>query len=145
MTEEYSSDRVLEQYFSNEFRVLNAHVPRKKKSLTELIKEKHPCVLLSDGSTHFFKRKELAYLADMLAPDEQAKLLLPILIEIIPGQNEIGLLASGQSIESKVLSQVIGMQVVDDRGKVSLYKSQLGEIRAKLRTTTQYIFSPRGL
>ncbi|MBT3362702.1 MAG: DUF61 family protein [Chloroflexi bacterium] len=143
MTGENSSDRLLEKYFSTEFRVLNAHLPREKKSLANLIEEEHPCVLLSDGSAHFFKRKELDLLAGMLTPQEQEKLSLPILIEINPGQNEIGLLASGQSIEAKVLAQVIGMPVVDDKGKVNLYKSQLGEIRANLRTTTQYIFSAR--
>ena len=142
---EESSDRILEGYFGTEFRVLNAHLPRLRKSLAELLKEEHPCVLLNDGSAHFFKKKELAYLAGILAADEQELLKLPILIEIVPGQNEIGLMAGGQSVEVKVLSEVLDMAVADDKGNVSMYKSQLSEIRAKLKTTTQYMFSIRGL
>ena len=142
---EESSDRMLEEYFSAEFRVLNAHLPRLRKSLAELLKEEHPCVLLNDGGAHFFKKKELQYLAGILSVNDQELLKLPILIEIIPGQVEIGLLAGGQSIEAKVLSQVIGMPVTDEKGNVGMYKSQLSEIRAKLRTTTQYMFSSKGL
>jgi len=142
---EEASDKILEEYFSTEFRVLNAHLPRLRKSLAELLKEEHPSVLLNDGSAHFFKNKELSYLAGILTTEEQELLKLPILIEIIPGQTEIGLPAGGQSIEAKVLSQVIGMPMVDDKGNVNMYKSQLSEIRAKLKTTTQYMFSARGL
>jgi uncharacterized protein (UPF0216 family) len=144
MTEE-SSDRILEEYFSTEFRVLNAHLPKLRKPLTELIKEEHPCVLLNDGSAHFFKRKELEYLVSILSAEEQEKLTLPILIEITPGQSDIGVMAGGQGIEAKVLAEVVGMSVVDDKGNIRMYKSQLGEIRSKLKTTTQYLFSTRDL
>jgi len=145
MTEEYSSDRFLEESFSAEFRVLNAHLPKLRKSLAELMKEEHPCVLLNDGSAHFFKRKELDYLVSVLSDEEQEKLSLPILIEIMPGQSDIGIMADGQSIEAKVLSEVVGMPVVDDKGNIKMYKSQLGEIRSKLKTTTQYLFATRDL
>lgn len=142
---EESSDRILEEYFSTEFRVLNAHLPRARKSLAELLKEEHPSVLLNDGSAHFFKKKELQYLSAILTADEQELLKLPILIEIAPGQSEIGILSGSQDIEQKVLSQILGMSVVDDNGNVSMYKSQLSEIRSKLKTATQYMFSTRGL
>ena len=142
---EESSDRILEEYFSTEFRVLNAHLPKLRKPLAELIKEEHPCVLLNDGSAHFFKRKELDYLASILTEDEQELLKLPILIEITPGQSDIGVMAGGQSIEAKVLSEVVGMPVADDKGNIKMYKSQLGEIRSRLKTTTQYLFATRDL
>jgi|TARA_B100002003_G_C13876399_1_gene428137 uncharacterized protein (UPF0216 family) len=142
---EESSDRVLEEYFSAEFRVLNAHLPRSRKSLAELIAEAYPSVPLSDGSAHFFKSKELAYLAGMLNDNEQRALLLPILIQIMPGQSDIGILCGTQNVEAKALSCVLGMPVTDDGGKITMYKSQLSEIRAKLKTTTQYMFSIRGL
>jgi len=138
-------DRFLEESFSAEFRVLNARLPRLRKPLAELMKEEHPCVLLNDGSAHFFKRKELDYLASILSAEEQGLLKLPILIEITPGQSDKGVMASGQSIEAKVLSEVVGMPVTDDKGNIRMYKSQLGEIRSKLKTTTQYLSSAKGL
>ena len=102
-------------------------------------------MLLNDGSAHFFKRKELDYLASILTEDEQELLKLPILIEITPGQSDIGVMAGGQSIEAKVLSEVVGMPVADDKGNIKMYKSQLGEIRSRLKTTTQYLFATRDL
>jgi len=63
MTEEYSSDRFLEESFSAEFRVLNANLPKLRKPLAELMKEEHPCVLLNDGSAHFLSAKSLSILS----------------------------------------------------------------------------------
>lgn len=145
MADEFSTDRILEEYLGTEFRVLNAHLPKARKSLAELLKEEHPSVLLNDGSAHFLKRKELTYLASIVSTEEQELLKLPILIEIEAGTNEIGLLVGGQNIEAKVISQVIGMSIVDDKGNINLYKSQLSDIRTKLKTTTQYLFSANGL
>ena len=141
MNGETPSDRILEEYFSAEFRVLNAHLPRSRKSLAELLKEEHPAVQLSDGTSHHFKRKELDYLAGILTSDEQEALLLPIIIKIAPGQNEIGVFSGKQNIEAKVLSQVLGMSVTGEKGAITMYKSQLSDVRAKLKTTTQYMFA----
>jgi len=80
-----------------------------------------------------------------LSAEEKEKLSLPILIEIMPGQSDIGVMAGGQNIEAKVLSEVAGMPVVDDKGNIKMHKSQLGEIRSRLKTTTQYLFSAKGL
>ena len=55
-------DGVVAGYLKDEFKALNAQIPRKRKSLTELLKEKHPHVVCNDGSAHFFKKKELEYL-----------------------------------------------------------------------------------
>ncbi|MFC1951014.1 DUF61 family protein [Chloroflexota bacterium] len=141
MVDETPSDRILEEYFSAEFRVLNAHLPRTRKSLAELLQEEHPAVQLSDGTAHHFKRKELDYLAGILTTEEQESLLLPIIIKIVPGRNEIGVLSGAQNIEAKVLSHVISMSVTDEKGTITMYKSQLSEVRARLKTTTQYMFA----
>ena len=122
-----------------EFRVLNAHLPRKRRSLTELLKEEHPHVTCNDGSNHFFKRKELDYLSQMLDNCEQDSLLLPLIIEVSPDQNWVTI-RSKKGIEAKIFSKVLGMFVVCKQNMITIGRSQLRIVRKALRTTTQYVF-----
>ncbi|MCX6013225.1 MAG: DUF61 family protein [Chloroflexi bacterium] len=144
MDNETPSDKLLQEYLVAEFKVLNAHIPRNRRSLLSLLKEKYPCVESNDGSAHFFKKKELEYLATLLREEDQNLLLLPILMEITPGQNEVVIIGES-GIEEKVLTVVLGMPVTRIQGKITIYKSQLSDIRSALRTTTQYVFSPKGI
>jgi len=59
-------DRVLESCLTGDMKALNAHLPRRRRALNELLKEERPHVECGDGSTHSFKKKELEYLAQML-------------------------------------------------------------------------------
>ena len=137
-------EKALREYLSDEFRVLNAHLPRSKKSLAVLLHEEHPLVECSDGSAHFFKKKELNYLAGLLTTDEQQLLTLPILLELTSGRNEVRILGNWD-IEGKVVSEILRMPLTHEHEKMIIYKSQLGELRNALRTTTQYVFSPQSL
>jgi len=135
-------EKMLQNYLRGEFQVLNAHIPLKPKSLFELLKEEYPSVAAKDGNVYLFKKKELTYLAGLLSPEEQKTLLLPILIEVITGQDEVAVIAKGQ-IEAKVISSVLGMPVNVQGSRIRLYKPQLAELRKALKTATQYIFSPK--
>ncbi len=135
-------DKILEEYLRNEFRVLNAHIPVQPRTLAELLKEEFPCIVAKDGNSYLFKRKELYYLAGFLDAEEQKELRLPILIEVIAGQDEVNVIVKGK-VEEKVVSHVLGMPVVVRKGRLKLYKRQLAELRRVLRTATQYMFSPK--
>ena len=144
MPNELPYQRILQESLKDELRVLNAHLPREQKSLTDLLAEKYPNVACNDGSTHLFKRKELEYLADMIEVDEQEALLLPILIGVKPGQGEMSIICRGE-VEEKVISKVLDMPVTSKQKRIRIYKPQLALIRERLRTTTQYLFSPKSL
>lgn len=133
---------MLTEYLKGEMRVINAHIPVQQKSLLGLLKEEYPGVLARDGSTYLIKQKELNYLAGFLSPEEQQELKLPLLIEIVPGENYTALIARGKS-EQKVLEHVLGMPVRLEKGRIELVKPQLAVLRQNLRTATQYIFSPK--
>lgn len=137
-TDQYSNEFV-EGYLKDEFKVLNAQIPRKRKSLTELLKEEHPHVVCNDGSAHFFKRKELEHLSRMLYEDEQKSLLLPIIIEIISDQNWVTVRSRGEA-EAKVFSKILDMNVVCKDGMITIFRPQLTIVRKVLKTTTQYVF-----
>jgi len=134
--------RMLQECLRGELRVLNAHLPCKQKSLSGLLGEEYPNVVCNDGSTHLFKRKELEYLASMLDADEQEVLLLPMLIEVNPGQGEMAIICRG-GVEEKVISKILDMPVTSKRKRIMIYKPQLALIRKPLKTTTQYLFSPK--
>jgi uncharacterized protein (UPF0216 family) len=140
MDDEPAYNALLQEALKDELRLLNAHLPRERRSLYELSQEKHPHIICSDGSTHIFKKKELGYLADILSIDEQKALLLPILIKIHAGCSEISVLYHGEE-EQKVLSAILDMPLNVTADGITIYKRQLGVLRKKLRTTTQYIFT----
>ena len=144
MSDELPYDRMLQESLKGELKVLNAHLPSEQKSLSDLFSQETPVVACSDGSAHLFKRKELDYLAGMLEPDEQKALLLPILIEVNPGDDEIAVVCRGE-VEQKVISQVLDMPVTVKKQRIKIYKPQLAVLRKRLKTATQYLFSPRVL
>ncbi len=135
-------ERMLQECLRGELRVVNTGLPRSQKRLTDLLNEEHPHVVCNDGSTHFFKRTELDYLAGMLAADEQEKLLLPMLIELGANQGEAAIIGHAE-VEEKIIAKVLNMPVRRDEGRIRIYKPQLASLRSKLKTTTVYVFSPK--
>ena len=144
MTNELTYEKMLQECLRGELRVLNAHLPHQQKPLSDLLREEYPHVICSDGSTHLFKQKELKYLASLIDTDEQEALLLPILIEVNPGQDEMAIICRGE-VEGKVISKVLNMPVTPRQKRIMIYKAQLALLRKPLRTTTQYLFSPKVL
>ncbi len=144
MPNELPYQRMLQECLRGELRVLNAHLPCEQKPLSDLLGEEYPSVVCNDGSTHLFKRKELEYLAGMIDTDEQEALLLPMLIEVSSGQGEMAIICQG-GVEEKVISEVLDMPVTPKQRRIMLYKPQLALLRKPLKTTTQYLFSPKSL
>jgi len=140
MFESAPYQRLLQESLREELRIINAHLPREQKSLSQLLEEADPGVDCSDDSRHLFKRKELTYLAGLLENGDQAALLLPIIIEVSSGQHRI--ICRGD-VESKVVSKILNMPLHDEHGTITIYKPQLAVIRRVLKTTTQYLFSAR--
>jgi hypothetical protein len=136
--------KLLQECLKGELRVLNAYLPCEQKLLSDLLGEEYPNVVCNDGSTHLFKRKELEYLASMIDTDEQEALLLPMLIEVNPGQGEMAIICRGE-VEEKVISKILDMPVIPKQERIMIYKPQLALIRKPLKTTTQYLFSPKSL
>ncbi len=142
MINELPYERMLQECLGGELRLLNAYLPRQQKSLSDLLREEYPHVVCSDGNTHLFKRKELKYLAGLIDADEQEVLLLPILIGVSSGQGEMAIICRGE-VEEKVISKILDMPVTPKQKRIIIYKPQLSVLRQLLKTTTQYLFSPK--
>jgi hypothetical protein len=135
-----SPDRVLEDCLKGEAKTLNAHLPRRRKILSELLKEDHPHVDCADGSTHAFKKKELEYLSQILDNDEQEALALPILIEVGSGDGRL-VVRSKKGPEAKIFSRILKMSISCKSDTITLFKPQVQVLRRVLKTTTQYVFT----
>ncbi len=131
----------LEDYLRRELRLVNLHLPYRKRSLEELLKEEFPHVILRDGSTHYFKRKELELLASLLPREKWSELYLPILLEVSPEYGEGAVVVKGR-IESMVVSKLLELEWSNEP-ELIIYRPQVSILRRKLPTTTQYVFSLR--
>ncbi len=135
-------EKMLQECLRGELRIVNAGLPRSQKRLSALLGEEYPNVICSDGSTHFFKRRELEHLASMINIDEQEALLLPMLIELGPNQAEAAIICQ-TDVEKKLVSKILNMPLTPKQGRITIYKPQLALLRKMLKTTTQYVFSPK--
>ena len=117
---------------------LNRHLPRRRKTLAELLREERPHVLGADGTRHRFKNAELKKIASIIDKEDYKKLKLPIYIEIES-------LTSGAKIAGDIESRIICKILNIDQCKRELfiYRPQIKELRSKFPTATQYIFLVR--
>jgi uncharacterized protein (UPF0216 family) len=134
-----SNDTLIPDYLKNEIRSLNAHLPRRQKSLGTLKKEEHPHVACNDGSSHFFKKSEIEYLAQIVDENEQNSLMLPIILEIKSEETGVTI-RSKEGIEAKIFSKILEMEVSYKEGSMTIFRPQLNVVRKTLKTTTQYVF-----
>jgi uncharacterized protein (UPF0216 family) len=135
-------EKMLQECVRGELRIVNAGLPKEQERLSNLLDEKYPSVLCHDGSSHFFRKTELEYLASILDTHEQKALALPMLIELGPNQAEAAIICGGK-VEEKIVSKTLDMPVTCKERRIRIYKPQLALLRAKLKTTTVYVFSPR--
>jgi uncharacterized protein (UPF0216 family) len=135
-------EKMLQECLRDELRVVNTGLPQSQKRLANLLNEKYPHVVCNDGSTHFFKKSELEYLASMIDTDEQKALPLPMLIELGANQAEAAIICEGK-VEEKVISKALNMPVTCEERRIRIYKPQLALLRRKFKTTTVYVFSPK--
>jgi uncharacterized protein (UPF0216 family) len=135
-------EKMLQDCLRGELRIVNTGLPQSQKRLSNLLNEKYPHVACNDGSTHFFKKSELEYLASMLDTDEQETLPLPMLIELGANQAEAAIICEGK-VEEKVISKALNMPVTCEERRIRIYKPQLALLRRKFKTTTVYVFSPK--
>jgi uncharacterized protein len=115
--------------------VLNRHIPRRRKTLKELLEEDRPHVLGNDGSRHRFKKNELNKIASLMPKTSQAQLKLPLYIEI---NSEMSGSRIKGKLECMLVCEILGK---DDCGEeIYIYRGDVRVVRRELPTTSQYIF-----
>lgn len=75
-----AGDRFANAVFRDELRRLNSHLPKSRRTLKELLEDPAPSVASVSGHQIKMKREELEDLSRALAPDELARVKLPIIL-----------------------------------------------------------------
>lgn len=121
---------------------LNRHLPKKRKTLRELLGEDKPGVAAMDGSTHVFDKKELEKLSSMLEDWEHDKLRLPIYLEMSSSMERGAIKISGR-IECRIIDRLLhGEEAgMEEKDSMVIYYPHLRKIRKELPTITQYMFT----
>ncbi len=73
-------ERAMDAVLGRELRNLNTHLPKQRRTLSELLKTTDPTVEAADGSTILLKRSELEELAKIVPKEYQDRLKLPIIV-----------------------------------------------------------------
>ncbi len=129
----------IEEYLEKELRIVNKHLPYRRVALSELLEQEFPHVVLRDGTLHYFKRRELEYLASIIPREEWSKLYLPIIIEIRPELGEgVGVIRG--EVEVKIVSRILNININKKAKQLIIYRPQIMLLRQILPTTTQYAF-----
>lgn len=114
---------------------LNRHLPRRRKTLKELLDEDKPHVVGVDGTRHRFKSSEIKRIAKIIPDNKHHLLKLPIYLEV--ESQTSGTRISGK-LELEVVCHVLDFE--DCKSEKYIYRSDLKLLRKELPTTTQYIF-----
>ncbi len=125
---------------------LNRHLPRKRRTLKELMLEDKPSIKNLDGSTHSFDKKELEKLASIIPEWEHDRLRLPIYLEMSSSMERGTIRISGR-IECRVINRVLKEdgtpeeRGAEEKDSMIIYYPHLAKIRKELPTATQFMFT----
>ncbi len=111
---------------------INAHMPKNRKTLAQLLAEEEPSVEAVDGSKIYFKRRDLENLAGTVPRLMHSKLYLPI---VVVRRLELGkgvYVLYGGKAEKKLVAELLGLQ--KDEGEIHLYRPQVSELLSKLKS-----------
>ncbi|MHC1580452.1 DUF61 family protein [Methanopyrus sp.] len=136
-----SSRDALDRKLIQEILRINRHLPRRRKTLDELLREERPHVVNRDGTRHYFRREELELLAELLPKYLHGRLKLPILIELGYSGTAI---VRGRA-EVRVVCEILGEEWKFGQERVELNYLDVRKVRRRLPTTTQYMFSTEPL
>ncbi|MGZ7134358.1 MAG: DUF61 family protein, partial [Methanobacterium sp.] len=104
---------------------LNRHLPKRRKSLEELLKEDKPHIIGVDGTRHRFRNSELKQIADIIEESDYKKLKLPIYIEIESMTS--GAKVTGR-LETEIICQILNKESC--KNEVFIYRPEIKALRS---------------
>jgi uncharacterized protein (UPF0216 family) len=104
-------DAFVDAMLNNEMKRLNAHLPKKRKTLKELLSEDRPSVSTIRGDDSSFKKNELEKLSHLAPGEDAERVTLPFVfmrrLDLGPGAYEL----LGDPFEQYVLAKLAGSSV----------------------------------
>ena len=131
-------EEISERTLAKIVEALNSHLPRKQRSLEELIKEKYPTFEARDGNRYLIERKELEFIAKYLDENEMKEFKLPIIFEMCSVGNS-RLIYVKDKLHAEFIRRAFGYDRFHE-GKMVLHMHEMADIRKILRTATQVAY-----
>jgi uncharacterized protein (UPF0216 family) len=133
-------DRAFEAVLGYEIRKLNTHLPKQKRTMSELLKSTDPVVKAVDGSLIVFRKAELEELSRIVPKEYQDRLMLPIILFRRMDLGKSVYTVTGELIEEFIVKKILGMadgsyqDMPRDRTSFYLYRPQVVELLRKYHT-----------
>lgn len=126
-----------EQAIARLVQSMNRHLPARKKSLAQLLKEEKPSITARDNTVHHISKGELGLISRMVEEGEWDKLKLPIIIELTLNFGDRAARIHGRQ-ECDIVRKILNLKKEGD--KIIIYMPHVRELRRVLPTATQYGF-----
>jgi uncharacterized protein (UPF0216 family) len=130
----------MDAVLGHELRKLNEHLPKQRRSLSELLKLNDPTLDATDGSSIVLKTTDLEELARLVPTEYQDRVKLPI---IILRRLELGqsiYTVSGERVEEFTVKKILGLtkdefyQMYRNQEPTFLYRPQVTELLRKFHS-----------
>lgn len=131
----------MERLLRDELKAVNYMLPKKRKSLKELLNEEYPHVPLRDGSTHMFRRSELQRACNVLGEELSGNLFLPIILEMRAELKEV-VAEVGDPVAIKLICRILDINE-PEKPPLRLYPVHLRVLRREIGTLLMYAISFR--
>ena len=133
-------DRTFDALLGREIRKLNTHLPKQRRTLSELLKSTDPTIEALDGSSILLRTSELEALAKIIPKEHHARLKLPL---IVLRRMELGrsiYTIAGEQIEEFTVKKILGItdlgyhQMYTDRDPSFIYRPQVSELLSRFHS-----------
>ncbi len=130
-------ERALDTVLTHEIRKLNTHLPKHRRTMTDLLKSTDPTMEAVDGTSILLRTVEMEELSRIVPREYQDRLKLPM---VILRRMEFGksiYTVSGEPIEEFTVKKILGATSADfhqmymDRESFFLYRPQVVELLRK--------------
>jgi len=115
---------------------VNKHLPKRSKTLAELLNERYPTITARDGNEYLIEKKELEFISRYVDDPEDFK--IPIILEMC----DVGgstLVYVRDKRHAEFIKRAFGFdRFVND--VLVLHLHEMSPIRGKLRTASQVFF-----
>ena len=132
-------DKLFGTMIDQEVRKLNEHLPKAKKTLKTLLKEKNPSVETLDGRSIIMKREELEKLSDIVPTHLLDKIQLPIIVQRRFDLGKSIYTVMGNKLEEFTLKKVLEIADHDfneyeEEAQFHIFKPYLSELIRRFHT-----------
>jgi uncharacterized protein len=127
-------ERALDTILTHEIRKLNTHLPKHRRTISDLLKSTDPAVEAVDGTSILLRRVELEELSKIVPREYHDRLRLPIVILRRMDLGKSTYTVSSEPIEEFAVKKILGATDVDfhqmymDRESFFLYRPQVVEL-----------------